>query len=84
MTLEFPAHWCLKRAKADQLALGTPGRCWARRAQTVTAWDPTMPRSDDDTRKQARSVEATATFVAEGKSPVAAVGRRQHSTCPRR
>ncbi|MDH6121829.1 alkylation response protein AidB-like acyl-CoA dehydrogenase [Kitasatospora sp. GAS204A] len=35
MTWEHPAHLFLKRAKADQLALGTPGRHRARLAQLV-------------------------------------------------
>ncbi|WP_298179167.1 acyl-CoA dehydrogenase family protein [Saccharomonospora sp.] len=35
MTWEHPAHLYLKRAKADQLALGTPGRHRARLAEVV-------------------------------------------------
>ncbi|MCX4749941.1 acyl-CoA/acyl-ACP dehydrogenase [Kitasatospora sp. NBC_01287] len=35
MTWEHPAHLYLKRAKADQLALGTPGRHRARLAELV-------------------------------------------------
>ena len=35
MTWEFPAHLYLKRAKADQIALGTPGRHRARLAELV-------------------------------------------------
>jgi hypothetical protein len=41
-----------------------------------------MQRTDDDTWKQAHSVGATATFVAESKSRVAEAGGRQHNTCP--
>jgi hypothetical protein len=33
MTWEFPAHWYLEWAKADLIALGTPGRHWARPAE---------------------------------------------------
>jgi alkylation response protein AidB-like acyl-CoA dehydrogenase len=35
MTWEHPAHLHLKRAKADQLALGTPGAHRARLAELV-------------------------------------------------
>jgi len=35
MTWEHPAHLYLKRAKADQIALGTPGRHRARLATLV-------------------------------------------------
>jgi hypothetical protein len=35
MTREFPAHLYLKPANADQIALGAPGRHWARPAGLV-------------------------------------------------
>ncbi|MER6799928.1 acyl-CoA dehydrogenase family protein, partial [Amycolatopsis mediterranei] len=35
MTWEHPAHLYLKRAKADELALGTPGRHRARLAELI-------------------------------------------------
>lgn len=35
MTWEHPAHLCLKRAKANQIALGTPGRHRARLGKLV-------------------------------------------------
>ncbi len=35
MTWEYPAHLYLKRAKADQLALGVPSRHRARLAELV-------------------------------------------------
>ena len=35
MTWEYPAHLYLKRAKADELALGTPGTYRARLAELV-------------------------------------------------
>jgi hypothetical protein len=41
-----------------------------------------MHRRNDDTWNQARSVAATATFVAQSKSRMAEVRGRQYSTCP--
>ncbi|WP_410672230.1 acyl-CoA dehydrogenase family protein [Amycolatopsis sp. cmx-4-68] len=35
MTWEHPAHLCLKRAKADEIALGTPGKHRARLAELL-------------------------------------------------
>jgi alkylation response protein AidB-like acyl-CoA dehydrogenase len=44
MTWEHPAHLYLKRAKADQIALGTPGAHRARLAELV---DLPAPREDE-------------------------------------
>jgi hypothetical protein len=41
-----------------------------------------MRRSNDGAWNQARSVGATATFVAESNSRAAEVRGRQHTTCP--
>ncbi|MFD6415763.1 acyl-CoA dehydrogenase family protein [Streptomyces sp. NPDC060194] len=45
MTWEHPAHLYLKRAKADHIALGTPGRHRARLAELVDLPEP-LPTAD--------------------------------------
>jgi alkylation response protein AidB-like acyl-CoA dehydrogenase len=45
MTWEYPLHLYVKRAKADQIALGTPGDHHARLAQIVDLPAPTLSQS---------------------------------------
>jgi alkylation response protein AidB-like acyl-CoA dehydrogenase len=42
MTWEYPLHLYVKRAKADQIALGTPGDHRARLAELVDLRAPTV------------------------------------------